>query len=124
MAPRIANWKEVEHYIESALKKTERMRQEGAKEKTGIELKGISAINPATKEKVPVWVADYVLIGYGTRAIMAVHIYGLPVNMEAVLALAARRSVKSAIPNTACVLSVRPVRCVGAVSAQPFAVWS
>lgn len=72
MWPRIENQKEVEHYIETALKKTERMRQEGAREKTGIEIKGVQAINPANKEAIPIWIADYVLIGYGTGAIMAV----------------------------------------------------
>jgi len=43
-----------------------------AKEKTGVELKGIKAINPVNNEKIPIWVADYVLAGYGTGAIMAV----------------------------------------------------
>ncbi|MDA3814952.1 MAG: class I tRNA ligase family protein [Patescibacteria group bacterium] len=49
--------------------KAGRTRQAG---KTGVELKGIKVINPATKEEIPVWVADYVLAGYGTGAIMAV----------------------------------------------------
>ena len=48
------------------------MRQETTKEKTGVELKGVRAINPATHEEVPVWIADYVLGSYGTGAIMAV----------------------------------------------------
>lgn len=57
-------------YRAEALRKTEVERQEN-KEKTGV-FTGAFAINPATKEKIPVWVADYVLAGYGTGAIMAV----------------------------------------------------
>ena len=62
--------KEVEEYCKNAIKKSEIERQEN-KEKTGV-FTGSYAINPATKEKIPIWVADYVLIGYGTGAIMAV----------------------------------------------------
>ncbi len=61
---------EVEKYCQTALKKSEIERQEN-KEKTGV-YTGSDAINPATGEKVPIWVADYVLSGYGTGAIMAV----------------------------------------------------
>ncbi len=68
----IANWNEVAAYREAASHKTDRMRQEDAKDKTGVELKGVMAINPATKEEIPIWVADYVLGSYGTGAIMAV----------------------------------------------------
>ncbi len=60
----------VEEYCRTALKKSEIERQEN-KEKTGV-FTGSYAINQATKEKIPIWVADYVLIGYGTGAIMAV----------------------------------------------------
>ena len=60
----------VEEYCRAAIKKSEIERQE-SKEKTGV-FTGAYAINPATKEKIPVWVADYVLMGYGTGAIMAV----------------------------------------------------
>ena len=66
------NWKEIESYIKKAKEKSEMDRSAEGKEKTGVELKGIKAINPATKEKIPVWAADYVLWGYGTGAIMAV----------------------------------------------------
>lgn len=67
----IQNWEEVQKYIEKAKNKTELQRQE-MKEKTGVELKGTRAANPFTGEKIPVWVADYVLGHYGTGAIMAV----------------------------------------------------
>ncbi|MDP3741487.1 MAG: leucine--tRNA ligase [bacterium] len=69
---RILNIEEVENYIQKAKRKTELQRLEQGKEKTGVELKGIKAINPATKEEIPVWMADYVLASYGTGAIMAV----------------------------------------------------
>ena len=62
--------KEVEEYCKTAIKKSEIERQEN-KEKTGV-FTGSYAINPATQEKIPIWVADYVLMGYGTGAIMAV----------------------------------------------------
>lgn len=62
--------KEVEKYIESAGSKTDIDRME-AKEKTGV-FTGSYAVNPATNEQIPIWVSDYVLMGYGTGAIMAV----------------------------------------------------
>lgn len=68
----ITNHDEVRKYVEQAKKKTDIQRTAIEKEKTGVELKGIIAINPATREKIPVWIADYVLMGYGTGAIMAV----------------------------------------------------
>lgn len=67
----IENWPEVEAYRESTAQKTELDRQI-EQEKTGVELKGIRAMNPATGEEIPVWIADYVLASYGTGAIMAV----------------------------------------------------
>ena len=69
---KIQNWGEVDKYIAEAKNKTDIQRSALEKEKTGIELKGIKAINPANKEKIPIWVADYVLGSYGTGAIMAV----------------------------------------------------
>jgi len=66
-----SNEKEVRAYIQETSKKTERERLEN-KEKTGIELKGIRAVNPATQEEIPVFIADYVLASYGTGAVMAV----------------------------------------------------
>ncbi len=68
---KIENWEEVTVYIETTKKKSELDRQQ-SKEKTGIELKGVKAVNPANGEVVPVWIADYVLAGYGTGAVMAV----------------------------------------------------
>jgi leucyl-tRNA synthetase len=68
---RITNWSDVQQYISATKLKGDLERTEG-KEKTGIELKGIKAINPATKEEIPVWISDYVLASYGTGAIMAV----------------------------------------------------
>jgi len=68
----IENWNEVEKYISSLKNKTEEDRTKNDKEKTGVELKGIKAINPANGEEIPVWIADYVLASYGTGAIMAV----------------------------------------------------
>jgi len=63
---------EVEAYVAAARDKTERERvTEDAREKTGV-FTGAYAVNPATGERIPVWVADYVLMGYGTGAIMAV----------------------------------------------------
>lgn len=66
------NADEVKSYIEAASRKSDFERTEIVKEVTGVEFKGIHAYNPATKEDVPVWIADYVLISYGTGAIMAV----------------------------------------------------
>ena len=68
---RVSNLSEVEKYIEDTRKKSELDRQQN-KDKTGVEIKGIKAINPANGEAVPVWIADYVLTGYGTGAVMAV----------------------------------------------------
>jgi leucyl-tRNA synthetase len=67
----VKNAKEVAVYIEATTKKTERERSEN-KEKTGVRLEGVMAVNPATKEEIPVYIADYVLGSYGTGAIMAV----------------------------------------------------
>ncbi len=71
LAERITNIEDVRAYITSAQQKTETERTEN-KEKTGIALKGVKAINPGTGKEIPIWVSDYVLAGYGTGAIMAV----------------------------------------------------
>ncbi|TSC89869.1 MAG: leucyl-tRNA synthetase [Parcubacteria group bacterium Gr01-1014_3] len=65
------NVKEIESYIQKSKNKSDRERQEN-KEKTGVALKGVMAVNPISQEKIPVWIADYVLAQYGTGAIMAV----------------------------------------------------
>jgi leucyl-tRNA synthetase len=72
LRPEIKNYTEVKKYIEKSKNKTEIERTDLSKEKTGVELKGIKAINPANQEEIPVFVADYVLVSYGTGAIMAV----------------------------------------------------
>ncbi|MDF2868777.1 MAG: leucine--tRNA ligase [Anaerocolumna sp.] len=68
----IGNWEEVTAYKEAAAKKSDFERAELAKDKTGVEVKGITAINPVTGKEVPIWISDYVLMTYGTGAIMAV----------------------------------------------------
>ena len=72
LADQIENLDEVQNYVTAASAQTDMERQNDEKEKTGVELKGIKAINPATGEEIPVWIADYVLVNYGTGAIMAV----------------------------------------------------
>ncbi len=69
---KIKNWQEVKKYIEKARNKSDEERIAEKGEKTGVELKGTKAINPANKKEIPIFVADYVLSTYGTGAIMAV----------------------------------------------------
>jgi leucyl-tRNA synthetase len=64
-------WPAVRDYREKTARKSDLERTELAKEKTGV-FTGAYAINPVNKEKIPIWIADYVLLGYGTGAIMAV----------------------------------------------------
>ncbi len=68
----IQNWDAIEAYREQASHKSDFERSELAKEKTGVEIDGLSAINPVNQKEVPIWVSDYVLMSYGTGAIMAV----------------------------------------------------
>ena len=69
---RIANWDEVVAYREAAARKSDFERTELSKEKTGVELKGIKAVDPVDGREIPVFISDYVLATYGTGAIMAV----------------------------------------------------
>ncbi len=72
LSNKITNMDEIKKYQEFAKTKSELERTELSKEKTGVEIKGIKAINPVTKKEIPIWTADYVMMGYGTGAIMAV----------------------------------------------------
>ncbi|MEK7179400.1 MAG: class I tRNA ligase family protein [Patescibacteria group bacterium] len=67
----VSNKKEVQKYVNATASKTERERSEN-KEKTGVKLESVMAINPATKEEIPIFVADYVIASYGTGSVMAV----------------------------------------------------
>ncbi|MDX1535966.1 MAG: leucine--tRNA ligase [Candidatus Spechtbacterales bacterium] len=69
---KIENWDEVAKYIEDAKKKPQSEKLKEDREKTGVQLKGVNAVNPANKDEIPIFVADYVLVEYGTGAIMAV----------------------------------------------------
>ncbi len=69
---KIENIDEIKEYKEKAALKSDFERAELNKDKTGVEIKGIRAINPLTNESIPIWISDYVLITYGTGAIMAV----------------------------------------------------
>ncbi|MFO7636332.1 MAG: leucine--tRNA ligase [Clostridia bacterium] len=68
----IENEEEVSAYIENASRKSDFERTEMGKDKTGVEIKGLRAENPVNGASIPVWVSDYVLMSYGTGAIMAV----------------------------------------------------
>ncbi len=69
---RIKNWDEVAKYREEAAHKSDFERSELNKEKTGVRLEGITATNPANKTEIPIFVSDYVLMSYGTGAVMGV----------------------------------------------------
>ena len=72
LSDNITNLEEVKEYQRQASLKSDFERSELNKEKTGVEIKGLKAINPLTGNEIPIWVSDYVLITYGTGAIMAV----------------------------------------------------
>ena len=68
----IKNWDEIEAYREQAARKSDFERAELAKEKTGVKIDGLTAVNPVSNEEIPIFISDYVLMSYGTGAIMAV----------------------------------------------------
>ena len=72
LADKILNLEEIEEYKKKAALKSDFERSEINKDKTGVEIKGIKAINPLTNKGIPIWISDYVLSSYGTGAIMAV----------------------------------------------------
>ena len=89
-ADKLANVGDIKAYQEQAAKKSEFERTEVVKDKTGVRLEGVSAINPATGKEIPIFISDYVLASYGTGAIMAVpahdtrdydfaKVFGLPI---------------------------------------------
>jgi len=69
---RISNWDKVEAYREECAKKSEFERTQLVKDKTGVRIEGLDAVNPLNGKKIPLFIADYVMMGYGTGAIMAV----------------------------------------------------
>ena len=71
-ASEIKNLDEVKAYQEQAARKSDFERSELAKEKTGVKIAGLTAVNPVNGKEIPIWVSDYVLMSYGTGAIMAV----------------------------------------------------
>ena len=69
---KLTNWDEVSAYVEEAAHKSDFERSELDKEKTGVKLEGVRAINPVNGKEIPIFISDYVLVTYGTGAIMAV----------------------------------------------------
>ena len=68
----LKNWDAIAAYRDEAAKKSDFERAELAKEKTGVQIEGLTAINPVNGKEIPIWISDYVLMSYGTGAIMAV----------------------------------------------------
>ena len=71
-ADRLENMEEIQAYQAAAARKSDFERTEVAKEKTGVRLQGVTAINPVNQTEIPIFISDYVLVSYGTGAIMAV----------------------------------------------------
>ena len=71
-ADRISNMDEIKKYQEAAARKSDFERTEVVKEKTGVRIDGVNAINPVNNKEIPIFISDYVLVSYGTGAIMAV----------------------------------------------------
>lgn len=87
---KLSNWEEIQAYQEKAARKSDFERTELVKEKTGVRLEGIRGINPVNNQEIPIFLSDYVLMSYGTGAIMAVpahdtrdyefaKVFGLPI---------------------------------------------
>ena len=72
LSSKITNMQEIEEYQKQASLKSDFERSEINKDKTGVEIKGVKAVNPLTNKEIPIWISDYVLSTYGTGAIMAV----------------------------------------------------
>ena len=68
----LTNWDDVTAYVEAAARKSDFERTELVKEKTGVKLEGVKGINPVNGKEIPIFISDYVLVSYGTGAIMAV----------------------------------------------------
>ena len=68
----LTNWDDVNAYVEAAARKSDFERTELVKEKTGVKLEGVKGINPVNGKEIPIFISDYVLVSYGTGAIMAV----------------------------------------------------
>ncbi|MFH2018373.1 MAG: class I tRNA ligase family protein, partial [bacterium] len=118
----IENLEEVNEYVERSKKKSDLERTDLAKEKTGVELKGVKVVNPANGEELPIFVADYVLTGYGTGAIMAVPAhderdfefskkYGIPIR-EVVAPLIVNEKGEDAFKKDAPIIERDAVVCV------------
>ena len=71
-ADRISNMDAIKAYRTECAKKTEFERTQLVKDKTGVKIEGLEAVNPVNGKKIPIFIADYVMMGYGTGAIMAV----------------------------------------------------
>ena len=71
-ADKISNMDEIKKYQEAAARKSDFERTEVAKDKTGVRIDGVNAINPVNNKEIPIFISDYVLVSYGTGAIMAV----------------------------------------------------
>nr|WP_046431691.1 leucine--tRNA ligase [Ruminococcus sp. A254.MGS-108] len=71
-ADKISNMDKIKKYQEAAARKSDFERTEVAKEKTGVRIDGVNAINPVNNKEIPIFISDYVLVSYGTGAIMAV----------------------------------------------------
>ena len=76
----LKNYDALVEYREMASRKSDFERTELAKDKTGVMIDGLCAINPVNGKEIPIWVSDYVLMSYGTGAIMAVPEAGNPIS--------------------------------------------